>query len=209
MPAFTLWSKGKLIGRAKIMYFPPFPGQRCGDFAPTELGERLMPIMLAVKPAITAFYDFALEARDDAEANGIDLGQQEWPESVRTSTEYADMISAQHEFDTLSLELRDDCNRVVPTEWIEIRDTEQMTREARQIMAAEALMLGLDVDAGDVDAGEFDADDVDAGDADEPEPWDPPPPKYQIMLMLEGGQRLRSQAAAERRRKRKPKSRGG
>ena len=194
MPAFTLWSKGRLIGRAKMMYFPPFPGQRCGDFDPNELGERLMPIMLAVKPAINAFYDFALEARQEAEANGVDLGQREWPDSVRTSTEYADMISAQHEFDTLRLELRDDCNRVVPTEWIDVRDTEKMTREAQQLMIAQALFLGLDVDERD---------------ADEPEPWEPPPPKYQIMLMLEGGQRLLSQAAARRRRKRKRKWRGG
>ena len=187
MPAFTLWSKGRLIGRAKIMYFPPFPGMRVGDFEPTELGERLMSVMLGVDPAITAFYDFALRAREEAEAKGVDLGEAEWPQSVRNSTEHADMISTRDEFDSLCLELRDDQGRRVPTDWIHMKDAEQMTAMAREIMIEEAAAMGIELDL------------------DEPEPWEPKRAKYQIQVMLEGGDRRLSRMASKQAKKPKRK----
>lgn len=189
MPAFTLWSKNRLLGRARIMYFPPFPGQRCGDFEPTEIGEHLMPILLGADPALAAFYDFALAAREEADAKGVDWDGEEWPEFIRNSTEYADMISTRDELRSLELELRDSGGRVVPTDWIQMKDAEQMSAMAREIMLEEAASMGLDLDL----------------DMDEPEPWEPKPAKYQIQVMLEGGDRLRSRAAARRGKRRKRK----
>ena len=204
MPSFTLWSKKRLVGRAKIMYFPPFPGQRCGDFVATELGEQLMPIMLGVYSTMTTFYDFAANAHEEARSNGVKF-KEEWPDSVRNSTEYADMVSARHEFDSLELELRDSTNHVVPTEWIQLKDTEEMTRAARQIMDIEAASLGLDDEELDLEELGLDELDLDDSDFDESEAWEEesPPPKYQIMFLQEGGRRLRSQAAAKRRKKAK------
>ena len=202
MAAFTLWSKKRLVGRARIMYFPPFPGQRCGDFVPTALGEQLMPIMLGAHSAVTTFYAFAAKASEEAQSKGVEL-EEEWPSSVRNSTEYADMVSSRHEFDSLQLELRDSSNHVVPTEWIQLKDTEEMTREARQIMNLEAASLGLDAEEFDLDELGLEELDLDESDFDAPEPWDPPPAKYQIMFLQEGGDRLRSEAAAKRRKKAK------
>jgi hypothetical protein len=205
MPSFTLWSKKRLVGRARIMYFPPFPGQRCGDFVPTELGEQLMSVMLGAHSAITTFYDFAALASEEARANGVKF-DEEWPDSVRNSTEYADMISSRHELDSLDLELRDSSNNVVPTDWIQIKDVEQMTREARQIMNLEAATLGLDIDDLDLEELGFDESDLadsdlDESDFDDPEPWEQQPPRYQIMFLQDGARRLQSKAAARRRKK--------
>jgi hypothetical protein len=202
MPKFTLWSKDRLIGRAKIMYFPPFPGMRVGDFEATELGEQLMSVILGVRPAIMAFYDFADKARRDAEAAGADLGTAPWPESVKSSTEYADMVSSQREFDSLELVLKDSYGRVVPTEWIDMRDAEKMTAEAHQIMMMEAESMGLDTDMDDSDPDESDVDepDLDESNLDEPVLWEPNPPKYQIQLMLEGGEEWLKERAQNRRK---------
>lgn len=200
MPAFTLWSKKGLVGRAKIMYFPPFPGQRCGDFIPTQLGEQLMPIMLGEHSAMETFYDFAASAHEEARSKGIKFAA-EWPDSVRNSTEYADMVSARHELDCLELQLRDSTNHVVPTEWIQMKDIEEMTREARQIMNLEAASLGLDDDELDLEELGLDELDPDELDLDELESWEETPlPKYQIMFLQQGGRRLQSQAAAKRRK---------
>ena len=181
MPAFTLWSKDKLIGRAKIMYFPPFPGMRVGDFDATEVGEQLMSVMLCVRPAVTAFYEFREKARREAAAAGVDVSKDDWRNCVRTSTEYADMVSSQHEFDRLELQLRDSGGRVVPTEWIDMRDAEKMTAEAHEFMLAEAESMGIELDF------------------DELEPWEPKPSKYQIQIMLEGGEELWRTASRKRR----------
>jgi hypothetical protein len=203
MPAFTLWSKKGLVGRAKIMYFPPFPGQRCGDFMPTQLGEQLMPTLLGEHSAMKTFYDFAASAHEEARSKGIRF-EEEWPDSVRHSTEYADMVSARHELDSLELQLRDSTNHVVPTEWIQIKEFEEMTREARQIMNLEAASLGLadeELDLEELGLDELNPDEVDFDDL---ESWEEPPlPKYQIMFLQEDGRRLQSQAAAKRRKKAK------
>lgn len=204
MPRFTLWSKKRLVGRARIMYFPPFPGQRCGDFFATQLGEELMPIMLGVHSAMTTFYDFAANASEEARSKGVKL-DEEWPDSVRNSTEYADMVSARQEFDALELELRDACNHVVPTAWIQIKDVEEMTREARQIMDVEAACLDLDgEDELDLEDLGLDEPEPEELDFDEPEAWDESQlPKYQIMFLQQGARRLQSRAAAKRRKKAK------
>jgi hypothetical protein len=203
MPAFTLWSKKGLVGRAKIMYFPPFPGQRCGDFMPTQLGEQLMPTLLGEHSAMKTFYDFAASAHEEARSKGIRF-EEEWPDSVRHSTEYADMVSARHELDSLELQLRDSTNHVVPTEWIQIKEFEEMTREARQIMNLEAASLGLadeELDLEELGLDELNPDEVDFADL---ESWEEPPlPKYQIMFLQEDGRRLQSQAAVKRRKKAK------
>ena len=217
MPSFTLWSKKRLVGRARIMYFPPFPGQRCGDFMPTELGEQLMPTMLGVHSAMKTFYDFAAKAHEEARSKGIKL-EEEWPDSVRNSTEYADMVSANHALDSLELELRDSTNHVVPTEWIQIKDYEEMTREAQQIMEMEAASLGLDDEDFDLAELGLDELELDESDFDESEPWEgdgeedeeePQLARYQIMFLQEGARRLQARAAEKRRRKARRKRRQG
>jgi hypothetical protein len=123
---------------------------------------------------------------------------------VRHSTEYADMVSARHELDSLELQLRDSTNHVVPTEWIQIKEFEEMTREARQIMNLEAASLGLadeELDLEELGLDELNPDEVDFDDL---ESWEEPPlPKYQIMFLQEDGRRLQSQAAVKRRKKAK------
>jgi hypothetical protein len=139
------------------------PGVRAGDFEPTEIGERLLPIIIGVGPALRALYDVAEVARmcEDDQADGKSSGV--YPEAVRRTTEYADAMSISDELRSLELELRNPDGAIVPTEMIAVQDTHYLLALARE---------GLD-------GLEFED--------DEPEPWQPPPPRYQIIITLEGG----------------------
>ena len=181
--SYTVWSRGRLVGHTKLSYKRTLPGLRVGDFESTEVGERLMSMILGVGPALRTFYDSAIEARDEAEAKGEKVEKGEWPDSVRASTEYADAMASQDEFDSLALELRDKDGKVVKTDWIHIKDMQALVAWSREEMRKEAAEMGVEI--------EF----------DDPEPWEPEWPKYQIMVMLEGGEKRLSRMAEKRRRK--------
>jgi hypothetical protein len=172
-----------LVGHTELASTRTLPGLRVGDFEATDVGERLMPIILGVGPALRIFYDFATAAREQAEASGVKVARDEWPDAVRTSTEYADAISSQDELDSLALELHDKTGKLVKTDWIHIKDMHQLVAWSREQMVKDAEEMGLEI--------EF----------DDPEPWEPELPKYQIMVMLEGGEKRLERQAAKRLRK--------
>lgn len=121
--SYTLWSRGRLLGKSDLGFRQTCPSCRGGEFIPTELGERLLPILSSLGPAL-----FALEeATDDVLAANPDARyEDDWPPpSVRNTTAYADAMSLSDELDSLGLELRDDDGDVVETEDIAIADTEQ------------------------------------------------------------------------------------
>jgi hypothetical protein len=161
---YTVWSRGRLVGHSELAYARAFPDMRMGDFEPTAIGEALLPIILGVSPALRALYD-VLEQMPDAGSGALphDIG---FPPEVRRTTEYADVVSTQDEIDALALELHDSAGNVVRTEWLWFQDTHRLLALAREDRAA------LDPDPG------FDDDDR--------EPWEPEPPRYQIMVGLEG-----------------------
>ena len=182
---YTLWSRGRLLGHSELSFARTAAASlRVGEFAPTPVGERLMPVILGVGPALDAFYDLAIDAREDAIAKGEPVAADDWPESVRSTTEYADSVASQDELDSLCLELHDDAGKVVKTDWISLQDVERLAALGHEAMRRDAEELGLDFD-----------------DDDRPEPWEPEPAKYQIMVMLEGGDKLERLAARRRRQK--------
>jgi hypothetical protein len=161
---YTLWSRGRLLGETELAYRRWKPCFRAGDFAPNELGEKLMPIIVGVGPALHALYDRHAEdlRRQRAETESDD--EDGYPEEVRRSTEYADAVSIADELESLALELRDPSGAVVDTEDIWLNDTYRLIAIGREAIRKE-----------DPDF-EF----------DEPEPWETPPPRYQIMVALRG-----------------------
>jgi hypothetical protein len=153
-------------------------GLRAGDFEPSPIGERLMPIIVGVGPALNALHEVAVQIRQDDERNGRRTPVGDWPESVRRTTEYADAMSLHDELESLSLELRDPQGVVVKTDWIAIQDTQRLVALAREELASEYPDMTFD--------------------DDDREPWEPEPPRYQILVALAGFER-RMEGRAKRR----------
>jgi len=68
---YTLRSRNRLLGTSELAYRRSFPRLRVGDFAPTELGEQLMAIILGVGPALNALYDVSDRVRREQRKKGI------------------------------------------------------------------------------------------------------------------------------------------
>lgn len=180
----TLWSRGRQLGEVELSNRRrAFPLLALGDFEPNALGERLMPVMLGVGPALAALADVTEEAHRAEPTNRQRRQTDDWPAGVRQTTAYADAMSAHDELEFLQLELRDPDGTVVPTDWIHLQDADRLAALGRQAMAEELGCL----------PEEF-----------EPEPWEPPFPRYQIMVAFAGHDKHmdeRAQDYAQRRRR--------
>jgi len=193
---YTVWSRGRLVGESKLAYGRAFPKLRAGDFFPSELGHKLMPIIVGVGPALSSFHDVVDEARLAGEA--VQVGESgQWSEKLRQTTEYADATSIPDELESLALELRDDRGRVVKTDWIHIQDTHRLLAFARQCDDEKELEPDPEYDdevQAFIDQMEFE---------DDPEPWNEPElARYQIMVALAGHDRYMERLATRRRRRR-------
>jgi hypothetical protein len=161
---YTVWSRGRLLGETELAYRRAMPFFRAGDFSPSELGEKLMPIIVGMPPALKALYDVTAEAPRQPSADSSDDQVHDYPEAVRRSTEYADVMSIGDELESLALELRDPSGAVVDTEDVWVNDTHRLIAIAHEAMREEY---------SDVEFEEF-------------EPWETAPPRYQIMVALRG-----------------------
>jgi len=181
---YTVWSRGRLIGESELAYARSLPGVRAGDFAPSELGDRLMPIITGVGPALSALHDVADEVRllrPAADRPG------DWPEGVRQTTEYADAISLHDELASLELELRDPAGAVVKTDWIAIQDTHRLLALAHD--DSDDHLIDVELTDEELRSAEEMRAELEALDWDDREPWEgeqPEFPRYQILLMLAG-----------------------
>ena len=121
--AYTLWSRGRLLGETELAYRRAWPTLMAGDFFPNELGDRLMTIITGVGPALFALSDVSEEvARTNPEA----VRSDDWPDGVRQTSEYADAMSLSDELESLDLELRNAHGAVVETERLWIQDTHRL-----------------------------------------------------------------------------------
>lgn len=188
---FSLWSKGRLLGESPLDFVRCMPRHRMGFLHPTADGERLLPVASGVSPAMT---NLSRAVQRRCEKEWEELTGAERQERMRTLTEFADVAAAQSHCDALELELRRDDGSVVPTEWIDVRDTEYLHELAREFEEEderrEAIFGEQPLDPELEAAVEHDlavmeemrgGDDPDLGIDDEPEmEW----PRYQLQIML-------------------------
>ena len=59
----TVWSRGRLLGQSELGPERSFPGMRMGDFEPSPIGERLLPVILGVSPAVKALCEQPADQR--------------------------------------------------------------------------------------------------------------------------------------------------
>lgn len=95
---------------------------RMGDFFPTDLGEKLMPIATGLSPAGIELGRVS-RSMDRSDSDGTASCETRL-DRLRSTTEYADYAAAEAQSEALDLELRGPDGAVIPTEWIAITDTE-------------------------------------------------------------------------------------
>lgn len=118
----TLWSRGRLLGSTELGYRHRPYRSRMGDFLPTELGEKLMPIATGVSPAVMQLSRVS-RAMDGLGSNSAP-SPAERLDRLRRTTEYADYAAAEAQSEALDLELRGPDGSIIATERIGIRDTQ-------------------------------------------------------------------------------------
>jgi hypothetical protein len=121
---YTLWSHGRLLGETDLAFARCLPKHRMGWFHPSDLGERLMPIICGVKPAFFALGELTRRLIP----NPYGTGRRSWDVDtvLKNSAEYADLAAAYAQEAGLALELRGPTGVVIPTEDIGIQDTEYL-----------------------------------------------------------------------------------
>jgi hypothetical protein len=183
---YTVSSRGRPIGVTDLGFMRIGGLSRSGWFHPNEEGERLMPTIASVLPAMRAYF-----LRDYRDENGSAIIQPRLPQSEL----FADLAEALHHSATLDLTVQREDGSLVRTSDIGIQDTQS----GRIMTEAEAAVLFSD----DTDAELSDPDDDD-GEAWEEQEYDlevltaeqeeferwfseyemPEFPRYQIHVML-------------------------
>lgn len=120
---YTLWSHGRLLGETELEYTRCVPLHRGGGLWPTVAGSKLMPVATGVTAATLKLAAKSRQLRAP-ESRGTPPAQSTDESCMQQSTEYADYAAAVDQLNALALELRGPSGAVIPTEWIEIRDTE-------------------------------------------------------------------------------------
>ena len=191
---YTVWSRGRLIGDTDLGFIRFVDEARSGWFYPNADGERVMPTIAAVLPAMRAYLH-----RDAADEQGDSFVHP----AMHGSTTFADLAQAFQHLRSLDLELRREGGSVVHTSDIGIQDTQQLLEladlddddlDAASWGAVDEL---LERDEGDsqFDAGivhdlDLFAPGFEAGYDDPSTDWmpddaeDPQYPRYQIHLQL-------------------------
>lgn len=182
---YTVWSHGRLLGESALEHRRVFPRHRMGDFFPTEAGEKLMPVATGVSKAGADLVKSLSGAPPGSPARA----------HLRETSEYADLAAAEDHYDALALELRGPDGAVIPTEWIDLRDTEFLLSLTDDDLEATSLELDFsseeEDDFGDPppgfgDAPAFDLEDELNFNDDDDAPWRPERvfPRYQLQVML-------------------------
>ena len=123
---YTVWSRGRQIGETDLGFHRVIDQFRSGWFHPNAEGERVMPVIASVLPAMRAYLH-----RDKVDA----AGEPTMKPALHGSTLFADLAEAFQHVESLDLELRRDDGSVVPTASIGIRDTHQLLALADEVMA--------------------------------------------------------------------------
>ena len=162
---YTLWSRNRLLGETDLGFPQVFANHRMGWFHPSPQGEVLMPILTGTGPALRAVAKLMRDPVRAAIRPAETDVEHEWPSDIRTTTEYADLVSSVDELESLDLQVRDAAGAVVRIDHVGIDDT-----EFKKSFIPKRLRRRLERDI-------------------KPESWPPPPkpfPRYQIQVYFAG-----------------------
>jgi hypothetical protein len=112
------------------------PKMRMGWFHPTTEGDRVMPIVVGMPPAMHAYVNRARELTGDATDLQAELDR---------STEGADLSAAFQHHEALELQLRREDGTVIRTEDIGVVDTHRLLQLSRELPQCEQVEEWSDV----------------------------------------------------------------
>jgi hypothetical protein len=120
---YTLWSRGRLLGETDLGFVRVFANHRMGWFHPSPQGVVLMPVLTGPGPALKAVGKLmrgpVRSARRSRDANMTG----DYPTDIRTTTEYADLVSSVDELESMDLAMRDPDGAIMEIDHIGIDDT--------------------------------------------------------------------------------------
>jgi hypothetical protein len=143
---YTVWSRGRQIGETDLGFAPLVQQSRSGWFHPNADGERVMPVIASVLPAMRAYLH-----RDVVDAQGKSLVHPQ----MYGSTTFADLAEAFQHLGSLDLEVRREDGTVVPTSDIGIQDTHRLV-ELAEMDDDDLDAASRQADGGDVELTEHD-----------------------------------------------------
>lgn len=134
---YSVWSRGRQIGETDLGFYRLIDQSRSGWFHPNAEGERMMPVIASVLPAMRAYLH-----RGKVDASGSPMVQP----ALYGSTLFADLAEAFQRMESLELELRREDGSVVPTSSIGIQDTHQLLPFPEELMAEDSATGDADVE---------------------------------------------------------------
>ena len=117
---YVVSSRGHPIGVTDLGFRMVFPRHRCGWLHPNAHGEKVLPVVATVLPALRA-YAHTISAED----SGAALRDAE------KSTLFADLAAAMQHVAALDLTLHRDDGSLIPTENVGVKDMDQLLELAR------------------------------------------------------------------------------
>lgn len=120
---YTVWSHGRLLGETELAYVRCMHKHRAGDFHPTEFGETVMPIANGERVAMKEFAKVMRHVPLGSDDESV-AARKKYRASPQAKAAEAECEAATERCNALALELRRADGSIVPTEDIDIRDTE-------------------------------------------------------------------------------------
>jgi hypothetical protein len=121
---YTLWSRNRILGETDLEFPQVFANHRMGWFHPSPQGEILMPILTGTGPALRAVAKLMRDPMRAAIRPAETDRAHEWPWDIRTTTEYADLVSSVDELESMGLQVRDQDGALLNIDHVGVDDTE-------------------------------------------------------------------------------------
>ena len=121
---YTLWSRGRMLGETDLSFAQVRANHRMGWFHPSPQGDALMPVLTGPGPALKAVGKLMRDPLRSVTRSRQSDSSGEWPSDIRTTTEYADLVSSVDELEAMELQLRNSDGAVMEVEHVGIDDTE-------------------------------------------------------------------------------------
>lgn len=158
-----------MLGETDLGFVRVYSNMRMGWFHPSKHGDILMPVLTGPGPALKAVGRLMRDPVRSVIRSRETEETEEYPPDIRTTTQYADLVSSVDELESMELQMRDPDGVVMETDHVGINDMEfklsfLSKRERRRLDKMCA-----------------------------PEPWEPPLeplPRYQIQVYFPGPRRL-------------------
>ncbi len=113
---YTIWSRGRLLGESTLAFVRCIPKHRMGSFHPSE--NALPLVERATEGQQVAFEFYKLDRKKTSDSSQV------VEEALHEMPYIADLMAAHAHREALEMELRGPNGRVIPTEWIDIRDSQ-------------------------------------------------------------------------------------